>query len=270
MFAIAAGLRSASTGSTSARMRLRAKRRIEVGLVVGERELGRGGELARALALEPEQRTDDAAAAGGEPEQGPAARRDREPVEDGLRDVGAGVAGGDQAGAGAVAEPLGGVVAQRPRGGLQVALERALRALDVEIDPQLPRRVDGRSPCHRRRRPEAVVEVQRVHLLGAQLAGEPAAAQAESAPPETMTTAERAARRSVRCRGRRRRARRALPPWSRPSHGPDATRPRGGFRSAALDWDLRRRSRSRARATNSSTGSGKPFSSTPPIGSNSR
>ena len=261
-----------STGSTSARIRLRAKpdRALVSSSANGRPAAAASSRLARARARAAAERRGRCAAAA---RAAPGSRRDREPVEDRLGEIGAGVAGRDPVGAGscraAARRPRSGRHERRPGG----CPEPALRPLDVQVDPQ-PRAEAPAGRARRRRRvAKAVVEVSACTLSGP-ARGEAAAAQAESGPPETRTTPTTADR-SVRWpRPTSARLGQSAPPCvTARSHGgdryaADAADPR----SAAHRLDLRSRGfrRSPRTATNSSTGSGKPFSSTSPIGSNSR
>ena len=124
--------------------------RVVVGRVVGERQPGGGRELADALALEREQRPDDPAAARRQPEQRPRPGRDGEPVEHRLGEVGAGVAGGDPVGAGAVAQPLGGRVAASRAAACRLP-SRELAGARRGGRCRAARRAAGSAPRRRRR-----------------------------------------------------------------------------------------------------------------------
>ncbi len=121
MFRSVSGLSSASAGRTSARMRLRAK---GGSAFVSSSANGRPAAVASARVSSRERArsgriTRPGARAHAQESAGP--RRLREAVDDGLGDVGAGVAGGDPADAEAGTEALGGEVAGGPGGGLKVA-----------------------------------------------------------------------------------------------------------------------------------------------------
>ena len=112
------------------------RRRLLVGRVVAPGEAALFAVGGRLLAGEGEQRPHQAAVPGTHPEQGSAARRGGEPVEDRLDLVVGGVAGGDRRPAG-LRQRRGGRVARLPGPGLQVAgARRAARALDPQRDPE--------------------------------------------------------------------------------------------------------------------------------------
>ena len=259
----AAGLTSRSTGQHLGADPVAGEGRVDVGLVVGERQPGDRDQLAHPLAIEPEQRPDDPAVARREPEQRPRAGRGGEPVESGLGDVGAGVAGDDRGRAAAPAQALGGVVAdaraQRP-GGCPAA-GRAGRSTCRSM----------RSAAHSRRAAaspvagagaQAVVDVRRrARPRRRASASGPRRRAAESAPPETITTADDPG---------------SISPLAATASASSASAPCSPCVAFTPGWYARegripapraaRRtsgsSGSRARTTNSSTGWPKPFSST--------
>ncbi len=111
MLRSAAELSSRSTGSTSARIRLRANAGSSF---VGSSANGSPAAAAiRRVSARPSASSGRTTRPrrGRQAEQGAAPRRDREPVEHGLGDVGAGVPGRDPVGAAPGAEALGGRVA---------------------------------------------------------------------------------------------------------------------------------------------------------------
>ena len=220
------------------------RRRLVVGRVVAPGQaplLAVGGRLGPG---EAEQRPDQPAVARPHPEQGAAARRGGEPVEDRLDLVVGGVAGGDQAPRALEREPRppprSGRRAPRPGGCPGPSGRRGL--LDLELDPE---------PLAERRAvalvrvgvvAQAVVDVQRGDRLGARAA----APRGRAGRPS---------------RGRRRAS---PPPAPRRAAGPP---PRTASSIGRLHGD--QVARSRGADTKSSVGSGKPLRLTSPIGSRS-
>ena len=166
MFRSAAGLSSRSTGSTSARTRLRAKSRLEVGLVVGERQACLGGEAARLGALELQQRPHDAAAAGRQAAERPRSRARRRggrgPSRPGRFACGRSRSSRCRCARAAARRRRSAHPAPRP-GGFPAQLPGSL---DVQIDPQPRAEVAADALVAVGRVAKAVVDVQRVHARG--------------------------------------------------------------------------------------------------------
>src|SRR4051794_10420506 len=166
----------------------------------------------------------------------------------------------------AASKAFGSLVASAPRGGLEIALIQ-LRPLDVKVDPQRPAECSRRALALDRRLAQPVVHVQRMDVVGAEpreagggaggvgaarhhhhagrvRVDQPAAANRAGKPLESLLLGEHRGAMLVLA---------VVAPGARhPSRSPNSG------------------SCSRARATKRSTGCGKPFSSTSPIGSNRR
>ena len=109
--------------------------RLGVGRVVAEGEPRLGDERPHPLAVQSQQRADDDAAARAKAEQRPSPGRGRQAVEDGLGEVGPGVAGGHPVESPLPAQSLGRRVARLARLGLHVSLAEP-RPLDHQLDAE--------------------------------------------------------------------------------------------------------------------------------------
>ena len=239
--------------------------RLLVGLVVGEGEPGGRGKGAHLGPPEPDQWPDQTPAPRRQAAQRADARGCGEAVEDGLGQVGAGVAGGDPVGARAGPQALGGVVARRSRLGLEVALAE-LRALDVQVDAEQAAERPRRLLARVGRLAQAIVDVQGVDvgsLEGGREAGRRAGrirAAGDQNDAAGMRVDEAAASNDVGQPGEGI----LLAPHGRGDLTGRVVRLHAAAPGAS------RSGCSLARATNSSTRRGKPFSSTSPIGSKRR
>ena len=267
-----AGLISRSTGSTSARIRLRANVGSSLVSSSANGQAGGCGELATRCALERQQRADHPAAARRQPEQRP---RSRARLRAGRAASRRGRCGCGRWRSGR--RRCDRAAARRRRSGAPRAAAWRLPASGARGRSTWR---SMRSAAQSRRQAassssasgaKAVVDVQGVHRLGPELARQRRRGAGGVGTARDHDHGRRCSRRAARWR-----ATDAGELGERLilAHAGDLTRAEAdsaGRRPAPRrPPSLNRSSGSRARATNSSTGSGKPLSSTRPIGSNSR